>query len=64
MGFVDAYNARINGHDATVAVFRRTTLTVTESDHLNHYHFKGFNQCAGPSRPKEAKKCTAGQRGT
>jgi hypothetical protein len=47
MGFVDAYNARIDGHDATVAVFHHAPLTATERDRLNHYHFKGFNQCAG-----------------
>jgi hypothetical protein len=47
MGFVDAYNARIDGHNATVAVFHHAPLTAAERDHLNHYHFKGFNQCAG-----------------
>jgi hypothetical protein len=46
MGFADAYNARIDGHWATVAVFHHTPLTATERDRLNHYHFKGFNQCA------------------
>ena len=49
MGIVDLYNARIDGHDATVAVFHHATLTATERDHLNqyHYHFEGFNPCAG-----------------
>jgi hypothetical protein len=45
MGFVDAYKARIDGHDATVAVFHRAPLTAAERDHLYHYHFKGFNDC-------------------
>jgi hypothetical protein len=47
MGFVDAYYGRIDGHDATVAVFHpRAPLTVTEREHIYRYHFKGFNECA------------------
>jgi hypothetical protein len=58
MGFVDAYNARIGGHDATVAVFHRAPLTATDRDHLSRYHyrFKGFNECAGHGGcPEQAK---------
>jgi hypothetical protein len=47
MGLVDAYNARIGGHDATVAVIHRAPLTATERDQLHRYHFKGFNECVG-----------------
>ena len=47
MGFVDAYNARIGGHDATVAVIHRAPLTAAERDQLRRYHFKGFNECVG-----------------
>ena len=47
IGFVDAFDTRIEGHNATVAVFHRAPLTTTEKDHLRHYHFKGFNECAG-----------------
>jgi hypothetical protein len=47
MGFVEAYDGRIGGHDATVAVFHlRASLTATEKEHIYRYHFKGFNECA------------------
>lgn len=45
-GFVGARADRIDGHNATVVVFHRP-LTATERDRIQHYHFKGFNECAG-----------------
>jgi hypothetical protein len=55
MGFVDAHEEMIGGHNATVAVFHRAPLTATERDRLYHYHFKGFNQCAGHGACAEPK---------
>jgi hypothetical protein len=47
MGFVEAYDGRIDGHAAYVAVFHlRAPLTATEREHIHRYHFKGFNECA------------------
>ena len=45
-GFVDAYAEKIDGHNATVAVFHRAPLTATERDRIYRYHFRGFNECA------------------
>jgi hypothetical protein len=55
MGFVGAHEEMIDGHNATVAVFHRAPLTATERDSIYHYHFKGFNQCAGHGACAEPK---------
>jgi hypothetical protein len=56
MGFAGAYADRIDGHNATVAVFHRAPLTAAERDRIHHYHFKGFNECAGHGACAEAKR--------
>lgn len=56
MGFVEAYDGRIDGHHATVAVFHlRAPLTATEREHIYRYHFKGFNECAAHGACPEPK---------
>jgi hypothetical protein len=55
MGFVDAHEEMIEGHHATVAVFHGAPLTAAERDRIYHYHFKGFNQCAGHGACAEPK---------
>jgi hypothetical protein len=55
MGFADAHEEMIGGHNATVAVFHGAPLTAAERDRLYHYHFKGFNQCAGHGACAEPK---------
>jgi hypothetical protein len=46
MGFVESYTQKIDGHNATVAVFHHAPLTASERDRIHRYHFKGFNECA------------------
>ena len=55
MGFVEAHHEMIDGHHATVAVFRHAPLSVSERDRIHHYHFKGFNECAGHGACAEPK---------
>jgi hypothetical protein len=55
LGFVDAHDEQIDGHHATVAVFHRASLTASERDRIYHYHFKGFNECAGHGACAEPK---------
>ncbi len=45
IGFVGVHEETIDGHNATVVVFKGHALTVSERELIYRYHFKGFNEC-------------------
>jgi hypothetical protein len=49
MGFAEAHHEMVDGHHATVAVFHHDPLTLSDRESMlrHHFHFKGFNECAG-----------------
>jgi hypothetical protein len=47
VGLVGVHGETIDGHKATVVVFRGHPLSRSEKDRIYRYHFKGFNECAG-----------------